>query len=333
MTDDTPQTASPSYRLAALDKDFLLGDSMRGTRFLLEYAKADEQLRAWGVRSTIVVFGSARVREDGPGDAARWYAQARAFGRIASERGGALCQEDGVRDNVIATGGGPGIMEAANRGAFAGRSLSIGLNIQLPREQSSNEFQDISLSYRHFFARKVAFAKYATAFVAVPGGFGTLDELLEVLTLIQTRMGRRIPVLLVSSSEVYGKSTQVPFREDDDLVLGNTKIGRWSYACSKALDEFLALAYWREHGLPVIVVRLFNTAGSRQTGRYGMVLPTFVRQAQRAVQALFQIFRQHSRNSRRRSASTYSFSSVHCSGCWCLRARSMTWVTLVSATS
>jgi len=86
-------------------------------------------------------------------------------------------------------------------------------------------------------------------------------------------------VLLASSSEVYGKGTQVPFSEDDDLVLGNTRTGRWSYACSKALDEFLALAYARERGLRTIVVRLFNTAGPRQTGRYGMVLPTFVRQA------------------------------------------------------
>jgi len=87
------------------------------------------------------------------------------------------------------------------------------------------------------------------------------------------------PVLITSSSEVYGKSARVPFREDDDLVLGNTKTGRWSYACSKALDEFLTLAYVRERRLPGIVVRLFNTAGPRQTGRYGMVLPTFVRQA------------------------------------------------------
>ena len=87
------------------------------------------------------------------------------------------------------------------------------------------------------------------------------------------------PVLITSSSEVYGKGARVPFREDDDLVLGNTKTGRWSYACSKALDEFLTLAYVRERRLRAIVVRLFNTAGPRQTGRYGMVLPTFARQA------------------------------------------------------
>lgn len=90
---------------------------------------------------------------------------------------------------------------------------------------------------------------------------------------------KKKPVLLASTSEVYGLSTQVPFREDDPLVIGATTKGRWSYACSKALDEFLAHAYWREKKLPTIVVRLFNTVGPRQTGQYGMVLPTFVRQA------------------------------------------------------
>jgi len=86
-------------------------------------------------------------------------------------------------------------------------------------------------------------------------------------------------VLITSTSEVYGKSTKIPFCEDDDLVMGGTQKGRWSYACSKAIDEFLALAYWKERGLPVVIVRLFNTVGPRQTGRYGMVLPSFVRAA------------------------------------------------------
>jgi len=86
-------------------------------------------------------------------------------------------------------------------------------------------------------------------------------------------------VLITSTSEVYGKSTKIPFAEDDDLVMGGTQKGRWSYACSKAIDEFLALAYWKEKGLPVVIVRLFNTVGPRQTGRYGMVLPNFVRAA------------------------------------------------------
>jgi len=90
---------------------------------------------------------------------------------------------------------------------------------------------------------------------------------------------KRKKVLVASTSEVYGKSAKIPFTEDDDLVMGPTSKGRWSYACSKAIDEFLALAYWKEKGLPVVIVRLFNTVGPRQTGRYGMVLPSFVRAA------------------------------------------------------
>ncbi|MCM5569983.1 TIGR00730 family Rossman fold protein [Burkholderiaceae bacterium FT117] len=146
-----------------------------------EFIEATERLAE--VRPAVSIFGSARVR---PGH--RWYEFTVDLARQLSDAGFA-----------VISGGGPGIMEAANRGAFEGRSASIGLNIQLPHEQLGNAYQDISLGFRHFFARKVAFAKYATAFVAVPGGFGTLDELLEVLTLIQTRMGRRIPVILVDS--------------------------------------------------------------------------------------------------------------------------------------
>ena len=135
---DSGRTQLPSYTLPALDQDFILGDSMRGVRFLLEYAKAEEALRNWSVRSTIVVFGSARVRENGPGRQAFWYEQARRFGRIASERGGALKPHGHDRDNVIATGGGPGLMEAANRGAADAGAPSIGFNIALPHEQQPN---------------------------------------------------------------------------------------------------------------------------------------------------------------------------------------------------
>jgi UDP-glucose 4-epimerase len=98
-------------------------------------------------------------------------------------------------------------------------------------------------------------------------------------TVLKAAAKKRKPVMITSTSEVYGKSNAIPFREDTDLVLGSTAKARWSYACSKALDEFLGLAYWREKGVPVTIVRLFNTVGPRQTGRYGMVLPTFVQQA------------------------------------------------------
>lgn len=206
MTDNRRQRDAAAYRLAALDQDFLLGDSMRGVRFLLEYAKAEEHLRAWGVRSTIVVFGSARARpaEEGKQAAhvnwARWYDEARRFGRIASERGGALhVTEHGVRDNVIATGGGGGIMEAANRGASDAGAPSIGFNIRLPREQEPNAFQtpDLTFNFHYFAMRKMHLAMRANALVVFPGGFGTLDELFELMTLRQTgKIEESLPVVL-----------------------------------------------------------------------------------------------------------------------------------------
>ncbi|NBJ09760.1 LOG family protein [Microvirga arsenatis] len=202
MDDTTPPNASnmasPSYRLAAMDQDFLLGDSMRGVRFLLEYAKAEESLRTWGVRSTIVVFGSARIREDGPGRHPFWYREARSFGAIASQRGGALTHNNGIRDNVIATGGGPGIMEAANRGASEVGAPSIGFNITLPHEQAPNAYSTPELTFRfHYFAmRKMHLAMRANALVVFPGGFGTLDELFELLTLRQTGKAPPLPIVL-----------------------------------------------------------------------------------------------------------------------------------------
>ncbi len=194
----TAQQTSSSYTLPALDQTFLLSDSMRGVRFLLEYAKAEEALRAWGVRSTIVVFGSARVRQDGPERHAFWYEQARRFGALASERGGALTANGGVRDNVIATGGGPGIMEAANRGAHEAGAPSIGFNITLPKEQIPNRYSTPELTFQfHYFAmRKMHLAMRANALIAFPGGFGTFDELFEVLTLRQTGKSPPIPIVL-----------------------------------------------------------------------------------------------------------------------------------------
>jgi uncharacterized protein (TIGR00730 family) len=193
---------------------------MRGVRLQLEYEKAEERLRAWVVRSTIVVFGSARVLPGGsadeaastaplpPGAAPRpggrsshWYEEARRFGRIASERGGALLPH-GIRDNVIATGGGPGIMEAANRGASEAGAPSVGFNIGLPHEQQPNAYStpDLTFQFHYFAVRKLHFAMRANALVVFPGGFGTLDELFELLTLIQTFKMPPIPVVLVKKS-------------------------------------------------------------------------------------------------------------------------------------
>ena len=200
MTED--ETHPAAYRLALFDRDFLLSPAMRGVRLQVEFTKADDILRSAGIRSTIVVFGSSRVREGGPGRQPHWYGQARHFGRIASERGGALHPVAGARDHVIATGGGPGLMEAANRGAADVGAESIGLNIVLPHEQLPNPYVTPSLSFQfHYFAlRKMHFMMRAKALVAFPGGFGTLDELFEVITLVQCQKAKPVPIVLFGTA-------------------------------------------------------------------------------------------------------------------------------------
>ena len=193
-----PQMAASAYRLPAADPDFILGDSTRGIRFQLEYQKAEEHLRSWGVETTVVVFGSARVKEDEGTD---WYEGAREFARICSTEGGAKHKTKPLY-NVIATGGGPGIMEAANRGAYDAEAPTIGYNITLPMEQEPNAYSTPDLTFRfHYFAmRKMHFAMRAAALVVFPGGFGTMDELFELLTLRQTgKMTKPMPVVLYDS--------------------------------------------------------------------------------------------------------------------------------------
>jgi uncharacterized protein (TIGR00730 family) len=217
-----PDPENRAYLLPVEDTEFLLRDEMRGTRFMLEYEKAELSLRDWGVRSTVIVFGSARIPSPEQAEAelaeaqdadsllrakrrlefSRYYTEARNFGRIVSERGGALCLDGDLRDNVIATGGGPGIMEAANRGAADAGAPSIGFNISLPHEQRPNPYSTPELTFQfHYFAmRKMHFAMRANALVAFPGGFGTLDELFEALTLEQTRKAPPVPVVLLGRS-------------------------------------------------------------------------------------------------------------------------------------
>jgi uncharacterized protein (TIGR00730 family) len=233
----------PSYRLAALDQDFLLGEDMRGVRFQLEYEKADRILKAHAIRSTIVVFGSARMGESGQG--ARWYATARAFGALASRHGGALTHNGGFRDNVIATGGGPGLMEAANRGALDAGAPSIGFNIKLPREQAPNPYTTPELTFQfHYFAmRKMHLAMRAAALVAFPGGFGTLDELFEILTLRQTGKMPAVPIVLVDERYwrgIIGFESLVEHGmiEADDLALfrfADDAPGIWERLCAGGL--------------------------------------------------------------------------------------------------
>ncbi len=205
-----------------MDDDFLLGDSMRGVRFLLEYSKAEENLARWGVRSTVVVFGSARIHEKGPGKQAFWYSEARNLGRIVSERGGALIDHDGFRDNVIATGGGPGIMEAANRGACDANAPSIGYNITLPHEQEPNSYSTPALTFNfHYFAmRKMHFAMRANALIVFPGGFGTFDELFEFLTLCQTGKASRMPIVLFDK-DYWSKAINLEHLAEHGMISSN----------------------------------------------------------------------------------------------------------------
>ena len=149
---------------------------------MAEFFEATEHLA--GIRPAVSVFGSSRVGPDSP-----YYALGERVSRLLSDAGFA-----------VISGGGPGVMEAANKGAYYGRSAAVGLNIELPHEQRSNPYQDISLRFHHFFARKVMFVKFAVAYVVLPGGFGTLDELFELLTLIQTGKVRHFPVVLIGRS-------------------------------------------------------------------------------------------------------------------------------------
>ena len=153
---------------------------------MAEFVEATERLAP--IRPAVSIFGSARLAPDHP-----YYLQAEKVARLLSDAGFS-----------VISGGGPGIMEAASKGAFHGKSPSVGLNIQLPQEQQSNSYQNISLSFRHFFARKVMFVKFAAAYVVMPGGFGTLDELMEALTLNQTGKSRRFPLILMDTAYWQG---------------------------------------------------------------------------------------------------------------------------------
>jgi len=169
----------------ALLKNTTARESWRIFGIMSEFVEATERLAA--IKPAVTLFGSARVRPD-----SKYYMLTEQLSRLLSDSGFS-----------VISGGGPGIMEAANKGAFFGKSPSVGLNIQLPHEQKSNPYQDISQTFRHFFARKYMFVRFASAYVVMPGGFGTLDELMEALTLIQTGKARKIPLILVCS-EFWG---------------------------------------------------------------------------------------------------------------------------------
>ncbi len=201
---DTPQTRSPSYRLAFDDPDFLTRDELRPVRLQLELLKPELMMQEYGVKSTIVLFGGARIpdpvnrdqaRTETLGELTKYYAEAREFARLMTLKSMATGRQC---ENVIVTGGGPGVMEAGNRGAADAGGISIGLNIVLPHEQAPNEYvtPELCFNFHYFAIRKMHFLMRANAVVVFPGGFGTMDETFESLTLIQTGRMKRVPFLL-----------------------------------------------------------------------------------------------------------------------------------------
>ena len=176
--DKLPIMADPR---SSAENDYSARESWRMLGIMAEFVEATERLAS--IRPAVSIFGSARTPPDHP-----YYQLAENIARKLSDAGFS-----------VISGGGPGLMEAANKGAYFGKSPSVGLNIQLPHEQSGNAFQDISQTFQHFFARKVMFVKFAAAYVVMPGGYGTLDELTEALTLVQTGKIVRIPIILVGS--------------------------------------------------------------------------------------------------------------------------------------
>jgi uncharacterized protein (TIGR00730 family) len=239
--------ASPSYVLAEQDLAFLAHDEARGVRLQIEYLKPETALEEHAIRDTVVVYGSTRIPEPAAArrrvetlrhalqpdprntilirelalaerilSKSRYYEVAREFGRLVGSSG----DNDGSRSKlVITTGGGPGIMEAANRGAFEVGAKSVGLNINLPHEQYPNPYITPELCFRfHYFAlRKMHLLLRAKALVAFPGGFGTLDELFEVLTLVQTRKIKPVPIVLVGE-EYWRRAIDVGFLADEGVI-------------------------------------------------------------------------------------------------------------------
>jgi uncharacterized protein (TIGR00730 family) len=255
---DLPQTGHPAYRLAFQDMDFLLREDLRPVRFQLELLKPELLLDEAGIASTFVFYGSARIPEPDKADAivaaastdsqrriaerlkakAKYYDEARALARLASRVGR---DAEGQRHFVVCSGGGPSIMEAANRGAADEGAESIGLNIVLPHEQLPNAWVTPDLSFRfHYFAlRKMHFLLRARAVAVFPGGFGTLDESFELLTLVQTGKVAPIPILFfgrdywerVVNFEALVEEGVIAERDLDLFKFVETADQAWSHIC------------------------------------------------------------------------------------------------------
>lgn len=270
---------SPSYRQADLDVDFLNVDATRGLRLQLDYQKAETLLEQHAIHHTIVVFGSTRIHEPQAARArvndlqnqlhkdpenirlqkclaiaervlakSHYYEIAQEFSRLVCEAG--LARHDGQL--VIMTGGGPGIMEAANRGAYDTGSKTIGLNINLPHEQYPNPYitPELCFSFHYFALRKLHFLLRTRALVAFPGGFGTFDELFETLTLIQTRKIKPVPVVLVGE-EYWRQAFNIDFLVNEGVIDEEDRDLFW-YA-DTAEDAWQGILHWYEKcGAPLL---------------------------------------------------------------------------------
>ena len=255
----TPQTQDPSYRLAYRDTDFLLREELRPVRFQLELLKCEMLLDEAKIGSTLVCYGSARIPAPDRAEEARatatserrkavverliaksrYYEEARNLGRIAGE---CAIVEDGMRQFVICSGGGPSIMEGVNRGAAEAGAESIGLNIVLPHEQAPNAFvtPPLSVEFPFFALRQMHFLLRARAVAVFPGGFGTLDELMELLTLIQTGKMKPIPILLFGK-EYWDRIIDFTAMADEGVINhADLELFRWVETAGEAWGHIKA---------------------------------------------------------------------------------------------
>lgn len=257
---DTQET-NPAFEFAFTDADFMTRPETRGIRFQLELLKPDLALKDWGVKHTIVVFGSARFKDKEtaerllkeattPEEIAKaqlhvknshHYETAREFSRLVSKFNATQASKDTML--YVCTGGGPGVMEGANRGAHEEGDLSIGLNISLPHEQTHNPFitPDLSFKFHYFAIRKMHFLIRARAIVSFPGGFGTLDELFETLTLMQTKKIKKYPIVLVNE-EFWRSSINFDYLASVGVI--NQKDLDLLYFCETADQAFNYIKDW-----------------------------------------------------------------------------------------
>jgi len=243
--------SGPSYVLAEEDTALLGEGDLRPMRLQLELIKAERAIRRHGIRSTVVVFGSARIplshaSPDGDRDLrqANYLEEARRFAALVSRR----FQKERRRDFVVVTGGGPGIMEAANCGAWEVGERSIGLNIVLPHEQAPNPFitPDLAFRFRYFAIRKLHFALRAKGMVAFPGGFGTLDELFEILTLVQTGKMAAIPIVLLGAT-FWRQAINFDFLIEEGMI---STADRALFTLVETAEEAVAVLQEFYHGRP-----------------------------------------------------------------------------------